>query len=416
MKKHKLKTSLVVFTLSLTTFISSVSTFADTDDLQNEIESNKDKINTLQDEKDSLENEINIANDNLNEVLGLIANKNNELYELELSLNKYTDSINKKIAEIDQLTIGIENKELEIETKKEDFQLRKEMLDNRIRSYYKNDMSLEIIELILKTNSVADMLFTLHSVNNLVDADKDMMEEIEQARKDLEKAQLEMENLLISIEADKNSLQQEKNSLENTKYIYENEMAELRELESQKSTILATLNDEEASLVASIDDLNAENEALENKIQEILIQNANNNIYGSNSSGNISSDFIRPTGGSITSPYGYRIHPVTGVKKFHKGIDYGAGYGTPIVASKSGTVIFSGVNGGYGNCIMIDHGDGTVTLYAHNQSNYVSYGQAVTQGETIGTVGSTGVSTGPHLHFEIRVNGQTVDPYSYIPY
>ena len=107
------------------------------------------------------------------------------------------------------------------------------------------------------------------------------------------------------------------------------------------------------------------------------------------------------------------MHPILGVMKFHAGEDIGAPSGTPILAADSGTVILAGVNGGYGNCVMISHGNGRVTLYGHMSSIAVSNGASVTQGDVIGYVGSTGLSTGPHLHFEVRVDGATTDPKSY---
>ncbi|MBV9149838.1 MAG: M23 family metallopeptidase, partial [Candidatus Eremiobacteraeota bacterium] len=112
----------------------------------------------------------------------------------------------------------------------------------------------------------------------------------------------------------------------------------------------------------------------------------------------------------ITSPFGWRIHPISGVRSFHEGLDIGVASGTPIGAAEAGRVIYAGWYGGYGNYISIDHGGGVSTGYAHCSAIYVSVGQDVRQGQTIGAVGSTGYSTGPHLHFEVRINGKPVDP------
>ncbi|MBE0475592.1 MAG: M23 family metallopeptidase [Coriobacteriia bacterium] len=123
----------------------------------------------------------------------------------------------------------------------------------------------------------------------------------------------------------------------------------------------------------------------------------------------------------VSSPYGYRIHPIFGTRKLHTGIDVGRDGGrsidgAAIVASGDGEVIYAGYRGGYGNTVMVDHGNGVVTLYAHQRSGgiRVGVGQRVSKGDTIGTVGSTGYSTGPHLHFEVRVNGAPVDPMPYL--
>jgi murein DD-endopeptidase MepM/ murein hydrolase activator NlpD len=119
-------------------------------------------------------------------------------------------------------------------------------------------------------------------------------------------------------------------------------------------------------------------------------------------------------GAPITSPYGWRIHPIYGTSRLHTGIDYGADEGTPIRAAADGVVVSAGWYGGYGNATIIDHGGGIATLYGHQSSMSVVAGQKVTQGQTIGRVGCTGDCTGPHVHFEVRVNGDPVDPTPYL--
>ncbi|MBW4521401.1 MAG: peptidoglycan DD-metalloendopeptidase family protein [Scytolyngbya sp. HA4215-MV1] len=123
---------------------------------------------------------------------------------------------------------------------------------------------------------------------------------------------------------------------------------------------------------------------------------------------------IYPTNGEITSGFGWRMHPILGYERFHTGIDFGVDYGTTIYAADSGTVIFAGWYGGYGNAVIIDHGNGITTLYGHTSELFVSEGQAVKRGDAIAAVGSTGLSTGPHLHFEVRRNGEPVDPMAYL--
>jgi murein DD-endopeptidase MepM/ murein hydrolase activator NlpD len=121
-----------------------------------------------------------------------------------------------------------------------------------------------------------------------------------------------------------------------------------------------------------------------------------------------------PTVGPITSPFGWRTHPILGYSKFHSGIDFGADYGSVIYAADRGTVIFAGWYGGYGNAVIIDHGKGITTLYGHASELYVSEGQTVQKGTPIAAVGSSGFSTGPHLHFEVRANGEPTDPSPFL--
>ena len=121
-----------------------------------------------------------------------------------------------------------------------------------------------------------------------------------------------------------------------------------------------------------------------------------------------------PTIGEVTSNFGWRTHPILGTERFHAGIDFGADYGTLIYASERGRVIYADWYGGYGNSVIIDHGNGMTTLYAHCSELYVKDGDPVQKGQPIATVGSTGFSTGPHLHFELRANGEPIDPAGYL--
>jgi murein DD-endopeptidase MepM/ murein hydrolase activator NlpD len=127
-----------------------------------------------------------------------------------------------------------------------------------------------------------------------------------------------------------------------------------------------------------------------------------------------SGQFQIPANGPMTSPFGYRYHPILGRSKLHAGMDFGAPSGAPIYAAEAGTVVTAGWNGGYGNCVIIDHGSGFTTLYGHASELYVTPGQSVQRGQPVAAIGSTGLSTGPHLHFEVRFNGEPTDPAPYL--
>ena len=161
---------------------------------------------------------------------------------------------------------------------------------------------------------------------------------------------------------------------------------------------------------AAFDALAAE---LEAQRQAALQQQQGSSGGGSTIVGTGQFAWPTPSTSLITSYYGSRLHPVYGTTKFHSGIDIGAADGAAIIAADGGTVVSAGWSGGYGNCIMIDHGNGYTTLYAHLSGYAVSSGQAVSRGDTIGYVGSTGVSTGPHLHYEVRQGGSTLDPMAF---
>ncbi|HEU4480793.1 MAG TPA: M23 family metallopeptidase, partial [Actinomycetota bacterium] len=183
-------------------------------------------------------------------------------------------------------------------------------------------------------------------------------------------------------------------------------LAERNAVLADKRQILAKVESDKARYEALEDRLDRES----SQIQALLSQ-------GSSGSGPLPTgggQLLWPAAGPVTSPYGYRTHPIFGDQRLHTGIDIGAPYGAPVIASDAGTVSFAGVMSGYGNVIVVDHGGGLATTYNHLSSFSVGSGQSVGRGARIGSVGCTGYCTGPHLHFEVRVNGSPVDPMPYL--
>ena len=168
--------------------------------------------------------------------------------------------------------------------------------------------------------------------------------------------------------------------------------------------LLANLEENRRRYEAQVAELQAESARIQGVIQS----------GGSSGSGHHSGQLFWPTSGSIVSGFGWRVHPIFGTRRFHSGVDIDGACGQPIWAADDGRVISAGYNGGYGNATIIDHGNGLATLYAHQTSFAVSSGAQVRRGQTIGYVGTTGYSTGCHLHFEVRVNGAPVDPVPYL--
>ena len=176
----------------------------------------------------------------------------------------------------------------------------------------------------------------------------------------------------------------------------------LQEEYRQQRTILAAYDAEIEEIEVEIASL----EKQQSSIRSLIAERAK-------AAGSAPGTLKRPVPGAISSGFGPRIHPIYGYSLMHSGVDMNGAMGQPIVAAAGGTVFFAGAKGGYGNSIMIDHGGGMVTVYAHQSKFAVSNGQKVTVGQVIGYVGSTGVSTGPHLHFEVRINGNPVNPAKY---
>lgn len=210
---------------------------------------------------------------------------------------------------------------------------------------------------------------------------------------------------------------------------YEGVVTEHFEAVRERTQQIATMKAEQASLLqevdleaeaqaSTLDSLAEARERYEEAVAALEAESARiaGVIQGTGSagSGQYGGELFWPTSGPIVSGFGYRTHPVYGTTRFHSGVDIDGACGQPIFAAEDGTVLSAGYNGGYGNATVIDHGDGLSTLYGHQSSLGVSSGQSVKHGQQIGLVGTTGLSTGCHLHFEVRINGEPVDPVPYL--
>jgi murein DD-endopeptidase MepM/ murein hydrolase activator NlpD len=190
--------------------------------------------------------------------------------------------------------------------------------------------------------------------------------------------------------------------------------ADLAALQNQQDEQLALKNEAESRIAQWESELSAL-AAEDASIQDLISDSSATDVVVNRATTPSDLGFQWPVEGTVTSPYGYRIHPVYGTRKLHSGIDVGAPGGTPISTAADGTVIFVGSKGGYGNTVIVDHGGGITTLYAHMSSFSTSDGASVARGDVIGGVGQTGTATGNHLHFEVRVDGATTDPIPYLP-
>jgi len=219
---------------------------------------------------------------------------------------------------------------------------------------------------------------------------------------------------LMSLKSDADKLEQQRNAVEQKKneitILTQQLLAQKGELEAlaidQKTSIGRLTSDRRAMEVAE-----AQLEQDSRTIGSLIMQRVAN---GERMAFRGSGQMLLPVAGEITSSFGWRTHPVLGYERFHAGLDIGADYGAGIYAAERGTVIFAGWYGGYGNAVIIDHGGNIITLYAHTSELYVVEGQSVQRGQAIAAVGSTGLSTGPHLHFEVRRNGEPTDPVAFL--
>ncbi len=251
------------------------------------------------------------------------------------------------------------------------------------------------IEMLLSAKSFSDFVDKAEIIKEISEHDKNIFDKMEKNRQDIEATRNEIAELKESQENSKNDLSAQKSALQKK--------------QQEQKAYMAELEKDAAAYQKVIDEADAAMASVRQQASASMSTETSGQSY-------VGGEFAWPTPGCtyITSHYSpRRKNPVTGVWKRHTGTDIGASYGMPIVAANSGTVTLAGWNSGYGLCVIIDHGGGRATLYGHMSSIGVSRGQSVQRGQQIGKVGSTGNSTGPHLHFEILINGAAVNPMLY---
>ncbi|MBA3349923.1 MAG: M23 family metallopeptidase [Actinobacteria bacterium] len=275
------------------------------------------------------------------------------------------------------------------------------------------------VEGFLSSQSVTDLVDRYAYCESALNSDTEMLEGIAALKRSTEVRRKLIEAERDEIAAGKRRLESERAALTSVRERraaattrLESAMAEKRGLLDRVESSQSRLRSLEAQLVEDSDRIEALLAAREARRAE-QTQTPTVSITGSTSAVT-GARFLWPAAGAVTSPFGYRVHPIFGDSRLHEGIDIGAAYGAPVVAADSGTVAFAGVMGGYGNAIGVDHGAGIATTYNHLSTIGVVSGQQVARGEVLGAVGSTGFSTGPHLHFEVRINGTPVDPMPYL--
>ena len=272
----------------------------------------------------------------------------------------------------------------------EEMSLQNDALQKRLRAMYKNG-DVGMIEILLGSDSITDFMTNMDMIQKIFENDVDVLETMEAQHQKIELQKKELEAL--------------QEHLKSQKLAQTNKQSTLQVSRGEVANLKAQVASDNDALENQIDSLNAEADRL---VEEIKSLQGDQDYAGGK--------LCWPSASSrrITSEFGYRIHPILKVRKLHTGIDIGAASGTAVLAANKGTVIKAGWNNSYGNVVMIDHGGGIVTLYAHNSKLAVKTGDVVSRGQTISYVGSTGMSTGPHLHFEVRINGKYDNPMNWL--
>ncbi|QIR41672.1 peptidoglycan DD-metalloendopeptidase family protein [Tolypothrix sp. PCC 7910] len=255
--------------------------------------------------------------------------------------------------------------------------------------------------ILLQSENISDFISRRHQLKLVYQADRQILAKLNQQAK--------------LINQQKTAVEQQKNQIALIRQQLLGQKADYQAQAQSQSELIERLNSDRLALEAAQNQLEQDSKNLAVLIQQKVAEaqaKANSNSKSVIIRG--TGMFAYPSDAATSSPFGWRIHPILGYRRFHAGLDFAASYGSTIRAADSGTVIFAGWYGGYGKAVIIDHGNDITTLYGHTSELFVTEGQGVQRGQAIAAVGSTGLSTGPHLHFEVRRNGTPVDPASYL--
>ncbi len=268
-------------------------------------------------------------------------------------------------------------------------------LERRLQQIYLTG-DVNYLSVLLEAASFTDFLNQSEYLERIVQSDQKLIGEV-RARK-------------LELEVKKAAAQKTVSEIASTEKLQARQAKELARVEARRAALLHRVREQRDQVQDKVVELEHLTVEMEAELQAMIRARQAESRGGGGPPRPSAGVYVMPVSGWITSNFGYRIHPIRGTSIFHAGLDIAAGSGTPIKAADNGRVIHSGWYGGYGNTIIIDHGDGYSTLYAHCSALYAGYGQAVNQGQVVAAVGSTGMSTGPHLHFEVRYQGDPVDP------
>ena len=362
-------------------------------EINSKLKSARAKIADANDRKKTLSNQIAAIDKRLTQI-------DAELHRLDTQIASVEGKLSTTREKLEALREQLRLKRLELVQAEKDLQSEEDNLAMRAVAAYKTS-DLTYMDVVLASTSFEDLVSRTRMVGDLINGTNDLVGQLEQARDRVQREKKEIATKEQDVHSTVVDLQQQSDDLAALEAAQTQQKADSKAARLEKKGALSAVEDDIAVLKKQEAELLAESQQLSGVI---------NNSSGGGGTG----DMMRPVNGPITSPFGWRIHPIFGYRKFHTGVDFGVGYGTPIHAADSGTVIYATWMGGYGNVIIVNHGGGISTLYAHQSSFAVSNGASVTRGQVIGYVGSTGYSTGPHLHFEVRVNGNPVDPMGYI--
>ena len=380
MLKGRLMALALAAGLALLPLFAAFGFASEADDKQAELNEVQSQMQKMQERKEKARQKAAAASEGLEEIQSRLNELQAQARELQAKSNALQAKINDNQAKLAK--------------KKAEVEQRKKVYSQRLRQIYINGQ-VNYLDVLLGAKDFGDFSSRMYLLQKIISSDIAMLQQLQKDEAEIKSRQ--------------EQLDAEMKEIKSTKAELEAKRARANKLKEQRSYMLYKAQEEEQQSQSESERLLAISENI-----TAMLRNMESSGGGSSSSGG-TGRFMWPCRGEITSYFGWRTHPIFGTTKYHSGMDIAVDYGTPIMAADSGTVIYSGWLGGYGYAVMIDHGSGLVTLYAHNQSLNVYEGQYVTKGTCIAYAGSTGYSTGPHCHFEVRLHGEVTEPLNYLP-
>lgn len=348
-------------------------------------------VNEAKAARDKAKKELEAIKNEKADLVSEYANFDSQLTAVENEVAALNNAIENTKAEIARKEIELAQAEANTEAYRQEFM-------TRARIMYENG-STSYLEVLFGAADFSDLLDRVEIVNSIIEYDKKILGRYIESQNVIKNAKIEQEQLLAQQEQQQVSLS------------YRQE--ELKLLLEKQQILIEKLTADEDAAAKAYAAAEKKYEEEERKAQEEIRRSQSSSYYVSNYTGGKFA-WPAPSGTRISSQFGYRNHPISGTYSSHRGIDIATDYGTNIVAAEDGIVTIAKYNGSYGRYIVINHGNGYTTLYAHNSELLVSVGDRVTRGQVIAKAGSTGNSTGPHCHFEVSYNGALQNPLNYL--
>ena len=350
-------------------------------------------LTELQEQSSQLTQAIDESNNRLQAVQDELSANMQELQDLDNQIAQSQNELNNINTDINDLMKQISENEDKLKNTQAQYDKIQGLLDARIIKMYETP-KFEFLQVILASKSVSEFLSTYYAMKELAEYDKELLDTVRKQKEDIETTKKILAEKKKQVVTSKQTQQKKAQVLANTK--------------TMRQYYISKLSTEEQELQAKIDEYNNQVSTIEAEIKLMALNSVSADYIGGALTWPI------PGYTTITSEYGMRVHPITGAYKLHTGTDIGAPMGADFVAMGKGVVTKASMTPAYGNMVIIDHGGGVQTLYAHGSEILVQVGQEVEAGTPVLKVGSTGYSTGPHAHFEIRINGQPVNPMDYL--